>query len=256
MDQQKRDQRFQEHQVLMGKLSTHYQNWSGKFPPPNPLDTLIQTHSMYTGIYSKIVPKNDDEMETLKEDTVLYMSATQDEVDKLRSYGYPAKHKTLEIQYYTDILEARDEVEDWIDKVQEELKPAVAPPSGLNSDNSLFIALLDKLLGTITPVTPIIKEEIVDKTKQLIDNQFNNQLIELTDTQINELLDAWQQIVTAFSEDPIGTTGTSPRPDGVIEAIISFDAVQSDLEILYNQLTTNVKRATEDSLDSLLFSLY
>ncbi len=183
-------------------------------------------------------------METLTDVTVRYMLETKDEVDKLTSLGtFTGKRKTHVIKNYTHILWARDEVEDWIVKVLEELKQAYTPPAGSPSDNSLFITLLTSRVKI---------QEIVDKTKQL----FDNQLIELTDTQINELLDAWQQIVTAFSEDPIGTTGTSGRPDGVIEAIISFDAVQSDLEILYNQLTTNVKRATEDSLDSLLFSLY
>jgi hypothetical protein len=254
MDQPKRDQRFQEHRDLMGKLLNAYQNWQGRFHPPDPsLATPIHTHNLYKGKFLKKAPKNDNEMETLTELTLLYMSETKDEVDKLSSLGtYTVKHKPRVNKYYSNILWARDNVEDWIDKVLEELNPAVSPPSALKSDNSLFIVLLERLSVTITPGTGITKKDIVDETKQLI----NEQSIKLTDTQISVLLDAWKQIVTAFSEDPIGKTGVSGRPDGVIDAIISFDAVQSDLEILYNQLTTNVERTTEEGLDSLLFSLY
>jgi hypothetical protein len=122
--------------------------------------------------------------------------------------------------------------------------PGGTPP--LPSSKSLFIALLKKLQGQLN-----IGQEIIDTTVQL----FDSQQIDLADNQIIALLGAWEQVVTTFSKDPIGTISLS-RPGGTIEAIISFDAIHSDLENLYNQLTINVKRTTEDSLDSFLSSLY
>jgi len=142
------------------------------------------------------------------------------------------------------------------DQAPRELEPVVLPPTGLPGGNSLFIALLNTIPVIVTPGTGITKQDIIDLTTQLFVNQQGNQQIKLTDTQISALLDAWQQVVKAFSDASVRTAWLNTGSVGTIEAIISFDALHSDLEILYNQLTTNVNRTTEDSLDSLLFSLY
>ncbi len=128
--------------------------------------------------------------------------------------------------------------------------PAGPAPGGAPhppSSKSLFIALLNHLRGTLS-----IDQAIVNKTVELFDYQQGAPPIPLADNEIAALLAAWQQVVNAFKENPPGTTLSSDP----IEAIISFDVVHSDLEKLYNQLTTNVKRTSEDSLDSFLSSVY
>lgn len=260
-----RGQLFNDLKSLMGEVLKAYNDWKKDFKAGNAsLDALINDQLEYEKTYLAKPPANDSALEELAMATGVYLQKTRPLIEDLRSEGtFTTRQKTYQNNEYQEILRTRDNVEEWIDKVLTEpespapVSLSVPAPGGAPlppSASSLFIALLEKLL--VISGTGIKKTEIIKVTKQLYNNQSGIQTITLTDAQISALLEAWQQVVTAFSDDPIGTTGPHGRADGTIEAIIGFGAVHSDLEILYNQLTTNVNHATEDSLDSLLFSLY
>ncbi len=103
--------------------------------------------------------------------------------------------------------------------------------------DTLFLTLLTRLQNGETP--------IVRQTSQLLHHEGPK----LTDLQIKNLLTAWDDVIQFFTE-------TFIQELDPIEAIVSFNVIHASVETLYNELTTNVKRTSEDSLDSLLFSRY
>ncbi|HET8909843.1 MAG TPA: hypothetical protein VFN23_00165 [Ktedonobacteraceae bacterium] len=250
---------------LMEKVHQAYSTWKTENKPDTaPLDTLIHKHEEFVSTHTKQAPANEIALEELAISTGMYLEQTRPLVEELQSVGtYIRKQKTYPGTRYREILLAREHVDEWIGKVLENpsisvqntsLVPTTSGSMGVSPiTNSLFIALL---ISLVNKKIINVSKDIIDLTIQIFNNQASNQTIELTDAQIATLLDTWQKVILAFSTDPIGTTGAHSRHDGAIEAILSFGAVHSDLEILYNQLTTNVKHVTEDSLDSLLFSLY
>jgi hypothetical protein len=108
---------------------------------------------------------------------------------------------------------------------------------GQATTDPLFLVLLKHQQG--------VDKDIVTQTRQLL----NHEGPKLTDIQITNLLLAWDGVVQFFTDTFIPNLDT-------IKAIVSFNEIHSSVEILYSELTTNVKRTNEDSLDSLLFSRY
>ena len=181
-------------------------------------------------------------------------------------------HKMQTKQIYTDLSkssvgkaskDAEGKVKIAREKLSEQLGEALtlqATPVRVPSSKTtnLFLKLLIKQQGGET--------DIVTQTRQLFDG---GETLTLTDAEIIALLGAWDPVVKKFTDNPFtdlnlpstssasaGSKGTKRSSEDTIKVIISFTEIHSLLEVLYNGLTTNVERTSEESLDSALFGLY
>jgi hypothetical protein len=125
--------------------------------------------------------------------------------------------------------------------------PALRVAQGLRADASdtLFLVLLKEQQHGET--------KIVAQTRKL----FNHERPQLTDAEILALVDAWTNVVReALSSLSEQTPSLFRQQLDSIDAIIGLATLHTEIETLYSELTTNVERTSQDSLDSLLFSLY
>lgn len=117
---------------------------------------------------------------------------------------------------------------------------SVAQGSRVDTSDPLFLVLLREQQG---------ETNIVRQTRQL----FNHERLQLKDPEIIALLKAWAKVVEVFTEH---TSDLFGQQLDSIDAIIGLATIHTEVERLYSELTTNVERTSQDSLDSLLFSLY
>ncbi|HZU01162.1 MAG TPA: hypothetical protein VFA10_15950 [Ktedonobacteraceae bacterium] len=122
---------------------------------------------------------------------------------------------------------------------------SIAQVLSRDSSPPLFLVLLKKQQH--------IDPDIITHTKSL----FNHERPQLTDPEILALVDAWTNVVKeAFSSLSEQTPSLFGQQLDSIDAIIGLATLHAEIETLYSELTTNVERTSQDSLDSLLFSLY
>jgi hypothetical protein len=230
-----------------------------EYPVTNPLHREVQTNVAYRALQEKV-------FSSLPLSAPSKQEGFRDAVNVILFYVVQTK------QVYTDLTkssvgkaskDAEGKVKIAREKLSERLGEALtllATPVRVPSSKTtnLFLKLLIKQQRGET--------DIVTQTRQLFDG---GETLTLTDAEIIALLGAWDRVVKKFIDNPFtdlhlpstssasaGSKGTKRSSEDTIKVIISFTEIHSLLEVLYNGLTTNVERTSEESLDSLLFGLY
>lgn len=168
-----------------------------------------------------IQPTNTNYLGRLVSEIRGYQGLTERFFSELRELA--VKDHLLE----NDAVKKRDGLFQVLDQVQQWLlaDAGVISPSDFDAGTNQFLALIQADPKEVT------------LTQQL----FKDQQLELIESELRSVTDAWGNVVSSFVEDAQNTTDTDDSLNiGDPMTIASFFCIQNRLETLYGRLDTNV----------------